>query len=204
MLKELSGDDLLVVSEGSSVGLIPLTRELLPGLADGPYEAVRLLDEHRIALEASYEVRDGAYLRQIRDILTAGDAAGSGLWTRYLMLRDIPDRTARERIQKAEGRYSKRPPADSAAEPLLSGEEGPVTVRKGQQTVEPRRQSGDVFDQLATLVTRPDLEKLAADSGTLCRVLDDCLDSVDRVKVICQALDEYVLQREPWERVSNG
>lgn len=31
--------------------------------------------------------------------------SGHGLWTRYLGARGIPERTARERIQKAEGRY---------------------------------------------------------------------------------------------------
>lgn len=93
--------------------------DALPELRSDAYAEVCAWHQQRLALADSYDATDGHYLKRIRDTLTSGDNLGSGLWTRYLAACDLPERTARERIQKAEGRSSKRLPADSAAMRLL-------------------------------------------------------------------------------------
>lgn len=60
-----------------------------------------------------YEAADGEYLIKIRDALKPV----RGMWTAYLRVRGIPERTAYQRIQASEGRYVRSKPATVA--PLL-------------------------------------------------------------------------------------
>jgi len=92
--------------------LIPIA-EALPELRAEQYAQVRKWDAERMALEGEYEAADGEYLKKIRDALKGKH----GLWTAYLRARDIPERTARQRIQAAEGRYIRSKPATVAGLP---------------------------------------------------------------------------------------
>lgn len=60
------------------------------------------------------DLASGEYLAKIRDALKS---TKHGLWTRYLALRVIPERTAQQRIQAAEGRYIRSKPATVAGLP---------------------------------------------------------------------------------------
>jgi hypothetical protein len=101
-------------TEHTEMALVPLT-EALPELCAADYENVRSWHDARLGLRDGYETEDGKYLKFIRDTLTSGTNLGSGLWTEYLSYCGLPERMARERIQKMEGRFTKRVAAASAA-----------------------------------------------------------------------------------------
>ncbi|HEX9414259.1 MAG TPA: hypothetical protein VF916_12205 [Ktedonobacterales bacterium] len=89
-------------------------RKALPELRDAHYAEVLLHHENRVVWQMHFEnerrifeYHDGDELAEIRFLLTTGEDVGSGMWTRYLTYCGLPERTARHRIQVAEGRYSK-------------------------------------------------------------------------------------------------
>lgn len=84
--------------------LVPIA-EAMPELRADAYAKVREWDAARMALAGEYEAADGEYLKKIRDELKPKH----GMWYAYLRVRGIPDRTAQERIQKAEGRFIPSP-----------------------------------------------------------------------------------------------
>lgn len=104
-------------------------QKALPELRSEQYHDIRSLHERRVEMAVYYENQqrlfeysDGEALSTIRFLLTDGDNKGSGMWTRYLDYCGLPERTARERIQKYEGHYTKRIAAASAANRLLEPE----------------------------------------------------------------------------------
>jgi protein gp37 len=106
------------------LALVPLT-EALPELRAADYADVRTWHDARMDLEGRYDAADGEYLKRIRDTLTSGNNLGSGLWTGYLSYCRLPERTARFRIQQAEGRYIRQTPATVAAVRLPEPEPEP-------------------------------------------------------------------------------
>lgn len=86
--------------------LIPIS-EALPMLRAERYAKVREWDEARMQLQDGFEAADGEYLIKIRNALKTEH----GAWTAYLRARGLAERTARERIQKTEGRFIASPKA---------------------------------------------------------------------------------------------
>lgn len=115
--------------------LVPIA-DALPELRAADYADVRAWDEARLALRDGFERADGAYLVKIQAKL-----APVGLFGAYCRARHLSERTARERIQKAEGRYTKRVAAEPAVPSLPEVAEG-----------------GDGA-QLAELAEPPDVER---------------------------------------------
>jgi len=132
-----------------NLALVPLT-EALPELRAADYADVRTWHDARMDLEGRYDAADGEYLKRIRDTLTSGNNLGSGLWTGYLSYCRLPERTARFRIQQAEGRYIRQAPATVAAgslpEPANDAEEPPVVEEEPAPEV-PRHQGGAEEEQ---------------------------------------------------------
>lgn len=100
------------------VALVPIA-DALPELSADDYADVRQWDAEILAADTAHEAYTGERLAKIRDKLTQGPNLGSGMWTRYLAARGLNERTARHRIQLADGRYSKSTAANFAASRLL-------------------------------------------------------------------------------------
>jgi hypothetical protein len=105
-------------------------KKALPELRDEHYAGVMLHHGNRVMLALYYEnerrtfeYMDGSELAEIRFLLTTGENVGSGLWTRYLQYCSLPERTARHRIQVAEGRYVR--PRGTTVVPLPEPEPEP-------------------------------------------------------------------------------
>lgn len=95
------------------ITLVPIA-DALPELAAADYEDVRRWDAEIVAADADHDAYTGERLAKIQAKL-----APVGLFGAYLRARGLNERTARHRIQVAQGRYSKPASATIADGPLL-------------------------------------------------------------------------------------
>jgi hypothetical protein len=117
-------------------------RDVLPELPDAEYAAVEEWDQAIQKADEVHATYTGAYLAKIRVTLTSGTLAGSGMWSRYLEARGISDKTARNRIARAEAHEAALQQHDEAKQAISGNITAGSLVSSGDGAAGDEAQAG--------------------------------------------------------------